>query len=329
MDKTRPHHNALRLYPPVSPFDQGWIDVSPVHSIYVEQSGNPNGIPVIVLHGGPGGGANGTMRRYFDPKHYRIILFDQRGAGRSRPHAEIEENTTWDLVSDIEMIRTRFDLGPSVVFGGSWGATLALIYAQAYPDAVSHLVLRGVFTMTQAELDWFYTGGAGRFFPEAWARFTSILTPEEQGDIMQAYHSRIFSDDPAIANRAATEWTMWENTLSSIESMGQSHVPNAQFAKAFARIEAHYFKNMGFLRDDQAIMNNLDKIQHIPTHIVQGRYDMVCPPHTAYALSKGLARAHLHMVRLAGHAMSETGIVTELLAVMKQIALNHPKPHNI
>lgn len=303
--------------------------MSPLHSIYVEQSGNPNGIPVIVLHGGPGGGANGTMRRYFDPKAYRIILFDQRGAGRSKPHAEIEENTTWDLVADIETIRERFDLGPAVVFGGSWGATLALIYAQTHPEAVSHLVLRGVFTMTQPELDWFYAGGAGRFFPEAWARFTSILTPEEHENIIAAYYGRIFSDDTGVANRAATEWTMWENTLSSIESMGQSHVPNAQFAKAFARIEAHYFKNLGFLGEGQGIMENLDKIQHIPTHIVQGRYDMVCPPHTAYALAQGLARAHLHMVRLAGHAMSETGIVTELLSVMGQIARTHPKAQSI
>lgn len=294
--------------------------MSDLHSIYVEESGNPNGIPVILLHGGPGGGANGTMRRYFDPEKYRIVIFDQRGCGRSRPHAEVRENTTWHLVEDIETIRKLLGIDQAILFGGSWGATLALIYAQAYPHAVRHLVLRGVFTMTEPELDWFYRGGAAQFFPEAWDRLIGPLSEEERRDTIASYHARLFSDCKSTVARAAQFWTMWENALSSIESTGSSPVPEARFALAFARIETHYFVNQGFLQPHQSIWNNLDKIAHIPTTIVQGRYDMVCPPHTAYRLAGALPKSDLRMSRLAGHAMSDPLIVTELLAVMRELA---------
>lgn len=290
------------------------------HSIYVEQSGNPDGFPVVVFHGGPGGGASPAMRRYFDPSVYRIILFDQRGCGRSKPHAEIENNTTWHLVADIERIREALGIEQWVVFGGSWGATLALIYAQTHPDRPVALILRGVFLMTQRELDWFYGGGAGQFWPETWTRFASLIPEDERDDMIAAYHKRLFSGDRETEIKYAKAWAAWENALASIASNGMSGQPHADYARAFSRLENHYFTHAGFLDFDGQILAHMDRISHIPGVIVQGRYDMICPPHSAYELAKKWPNARLRMIQNAGHALSEPGITSELIQVMKDFA---------
>ncbi len=308
---------AQSLYPPIDPFDQRMLDVGDGHKIYVEQCGNPNGFPVVVLHGGPGGGCSPAMRRYFDPSHYRVILFDQRGCGRSRPHASVEANTTWHLVRDIEAIRTTLGIGQWAVFGGSWGATLALIYGISHPERTAALILRGVFMMTQAELNWFYGGGAGRFWPDVWARFTDIVPEDERGDLIGAYHRRLFSGDLVQETRFARAWAAWENTLASIESNGRGGGESpAEYARAFARLENHYFTNAGFLDEDGWILNNVDRLKGIPGYIVQGRYDMICPPISAHGLHKAWPGSDLRMIGKAGHALSEPGISAELVRIM-------------
>ncbi|MDC0737700.1 prolyl aminopeptidase [Cognatishimia sp. SS12] len=320
MDKHTGQKRAIQyLFPPIDPFDQRMMDMGDGHSIYVEQSGNPNGLPVVVLHGGPGGGCSPAMRRYFDPRTYRIILFDQRGCGRSRPHAAVENNTTWHLVADIERIREALGIEQWVVFGGSWGATLALIYAQTHPDRPAALVLRGVFLMTEAELRWFYGGGAGAFWPETWARFEGLIPPEERGDMVRAYHDRLFSGDRETEVRYARAWASWENAMASMQSAGAtSHAP-AEYARAFARLENHYFINNGFLDFDGQILAHMDRISHIPGAIVQGRYDMICPPRAAYELAKRWPAGRLRMIGDAGHALSEPGISAELVEIMKEL----------
>ena len=321
MDKHSDQKRAVQyLYPPTDPYDQRMLDVGQGHRIYVEQCGNPDGVPVVVLHGGPGGGCSPAMRRYFDPEHYRVILFDQRGCGRSRPHASVMNNTTWHLVDDIELIRRTLDIDAWIVFGGSWGATLALIYAEAHPARVRNLVLRGVFLMTQAELDWFYGGGAGKFWPEVWARFEGLIPEDERGDLIGAYHRRLFSGDVAMETRFARAWSSWENALASIHSSGAGGEAPGDYARAFARLENHYFTNAGFLEFDGQILAHAGRIKHIPGTIVQGRYDMICPPDSAYALSKAWPMGELKMVRNAGHALSEPGISAELVRTMDRIA---------
>ncbi|MBD3665271.1 prolyl aminopeptidase [Sulfitobacter aestuariivivens] len=321
MDKYPDQKRAVQyLYPPVDPFDQRMLPVGQGHQVYVEQCGNPDGIPVVVLHGGPGGGCSPSMRRYFDPAVYRVILFDQRGCGRSRPHASVTDNTTWHLVADIELIRTTLGIDRWIVFGGSWGATLSLIYAQTHPTAVSHLILRGVFLMTQGELDWFYGGGAGKFWPEVWARFTDLIPQDEHDDLIAAYHRRLFSGDLAMEQRYGRAWAAWENALASIHSSGGATEGPADYSRAFARLENHYFTNAGFLETDGQILANMNRIAHIPGVIVQGRYDMICPPSSAYALSRKWPNSELKMVRNAGHALSEPGISAELVRVMNGIA---------
>ncbi|MEX0351052.1 MAG: prolyl aminopeptidase [Paracoccaceae bacterium] len=321
MDKYPDQKRAVQyLYPPIDPFDQRMIDVGQGHRIYTEQCGNPDGRPVVVLHGGPGGGCSPAMRRYFDPEVYRVILFDQRGCGRSRPHASVENNTTWHLVSDIEVIRRQLEIERWAAFGGSWGATLALIYAQAHPDRVAHLILRGVFLMTKSELDWFYGGGAGNFWPEPWARFSSLIPKDEQGDMIAAYHRRLFSGNLQEETKYGRAWSAWENALASIHSNGSTGESPGDYARAFARLENHYFMNNGFLDEDSQILSNMARITHIPGHIVQGRYDMICPPVSAWNLSKRWPNCQLKMVRNAGHALSEPGISAELVRIMDQIA---------
>lgn len=305
----------MRLYPPIDPFDQRMIDVGDGHRIYVEQCGNPNGLPVVVLHGGPGGGCSPAMRRYFDPDAWRVILFDQRGCGRSRPHACVEANTTWHLVSDIERIRIELGISRWVVFGGSWGATLALVYAQAHPDRAAYLALRGVFLMTQSELAWFYGGGAARFWPDLWQNFIDPIPEDERGDLIGAYHRRLFSGDFHQETRFARLWAGWENALASIETRAVLGDGPSDYARAFARLENHYFQNAGFLDVDGQILADADIIADIPGTIVQGRYDMICPPDAAYRLARVWPRAELRMVTLAGHALSEPGIAAELLRV--------------
>jgi len=320
MDKFSDQKRAVQyLYPPIDPFDQRMMDVGQGHQIYLEQCGNPQGIPVVVLHGGPGGGCSPAMRRYFDPEFYRVILFDQRGCGRSRPHASVAHNTTWHLVEDIEKIRRTLEIDSWLVFGGSWGATLALIYAQQHPDRVRHLILRGVFLMTKAELDWFYGGGAGKFWPETWSRFVSVIPNDERHDLIGAYHRRLFSGDLGQETRFGRSWSAWENALASIHSNGSSGESPGEYARAFARLENHYFINAGFLEFDGQILAHMGRISHIPGVIVQGRYDMICPPASAWRLSELWPAAELKMVRNAGHALSEPGISAELVRIMDQI----------
>ncbi len=317
MDKVSGQKRAApHLYPPIDPFDQRMLDVGDGHRIYMEQCGRRDGLPVIVLHGGPGGGCSPAMRRYFDPEVYRVILFDQRGCGRSRPHASVEANTTWHLVSDIEAIRTTLGIDRWVVFGGSWGATLALVYGQEHPARALALVLRGVFLMTRQELQWFYGGGAGQFWPDLWARFTALIPEDERGDLIGAYHRRLFSGDPMLETRYARAWAAWENALASIENDGATGESPAEYARAFARLENHYFQNGGFLDETQQILNRMDRIADVPGVIVQGRYDMICPPAAAYRLASLWPGARLQMIPRAGHALSEPGISAELVRTM-------------
>jgi len=321
MDRVASHKSAVQyLYPPVEPFDRRMLDVGDGHSVYVEQSGRTDGVPVVVLHGGPGGGSSPAMRRYFDPGVYRIVLFDQRGCGRSRPHASIEANTTWHLVADIERIREALGIDAWIVFGGSWGATLALIYAQTHPDRARHLVLRGVFTMTRAELDWFYGGGAVAFWPETWARFIAPIPEGERGDMIAAYHKRLFSGDMAEEITHAKAWSAWENALATVQSTGTGGDAPADYARAFARLENHYFMNAGFLGRDGHILDHMDLIATVPGTIVQGRYDMICPPAAAHRLADRWPSCDLRMVPMAGHALSEPGISAELVRVMARLA---------
>lgn len=320
MDKFSGQKRAVaHLYPPIDPFDQRMLDVGDGHHIYVEQAGNPDGAPVIVLHGGPGGGCSPAMRRYFDPELWRIILFDQRGCGRSRPHASVRANTTWHLVADIERIRHTLGIERWAVFGGSWGATLGLIYAQAHPEHVAYLALRGVFLSMQRELDWFYGGGAGQFWPDQWGRFVAMIPEEERGDLIAAYNRRLFSGDLMIETRYARAWAAWENALASMESDGGGGEGPADYARAFARLENHYFVNKGFLEVDGQILRDLHRIAQIPGTIVQGRYDMICPPLSAFRLVSGWPSGRLHMIKAAGHALSEPGISQELVRVMGQV----------
>ena len=310
---------GAHLYPPIEPFDQRLLDVGEGHRLYVEQSGHPQGLPVVVLHGGPGGGSSPAMRRFFDPSVYRVILFDQRGCGRSRPHASVEANTTWHLVSDIEAIRSALGIDRWIIFGGSWGATLALVYAQAHPDRALHLVLRGVFLMTRRELDWFYGGGAGAFWPDQWQRFAGAIPGDERHDLIAAYHRRLFSGDPAEELRFARVWAVWESALASVEQDGPVAEPPGDYARAFSRLENHYFINEGFLDEDGQILRDRHLIRDIPATIVQGRYDLICPPVAAWTLAQGWRRADLRMVPVAGHALSEPGISAELLRIMDEL----------
>jgi len=317
--RSGPKRAADYLYPPIEPFDQRVIDVGQGHSIYVEQCGNPLGVPVLVLHGGPGGGCSPAMRRYFDPLHYRIVLFDQRGCGRSRPHARVEDNTTWDLVADIERIRHDLGVEKFILFGGSWGAALALIYAITHPATVAHLVLRGIFLMTRVELEWFYGGGAGAFFPDLWARFIAPIPQDEHADLIGAYHSRLFCGDLAEEIKLGRIWSNWENALASIGSEGQFGEGPADYARAFARLENHYFQNAGFLETDGWILQNRGRIEQIGATLVQGRLDMICPPKAAWALAKGWAKCDLRLIPLSGHALSEPGISEALVATMNSL----------
>lgn len=320
MDKVVDRRKAApHVYPPIDPFDQRMMDVGDGHRLYVEQCGNSDGIPVIVLHGGPGGGCSPAMRRYFDPTTYRVVLFDQRGCGRSRPHASVTANTTWHLVADIERIRAAMGVEQWLVFGGSWGATLSLIYAQAHPQRVAHLILRGVFLATQAELTWFYGGGAGQFWPDMWARFSGMIPEDERDDLIEAYYRRLFSGDLMMETRFARAWASWENTLASIDNEGPGGESPAEYARAFARLENHYFRNLAFLEEDGQILSRMGSIRHIPGTIVQGRYDMICPPASAYALHKAWPKSDLRMIGKAGHALSEPGISAELVRTMDRL----------
>ena len=302
-------------YPEILPFDSGFLKVSELHTLYYEQSGNPNGKPVVFLHGGPGGGTNGKCRRFFDPAIYRIVLFDQRGCGKSTPHAELTDNTTWDLVADIERVREHLAIERWQVFGGSWGSTLALAYAQTHPDKVAELVLRGIFMLRRTELEWFYQQGCDALYPDAWETYLNAIPEVERGDLMSAYHRRLTSDDAKTRTEAARAWSVWEGATSFLWQ-DSSHIASSgedEFALAFARIECHYFVNGGFFEHDNQLLRNVDRIRHIPAVIVQGRYDVVCPLRSAWDLHRAWPEADLRIVQDAGHSAFEPGILHQLI----------------
>jgi proline iminopeptidase len=303
-------------YPPIEPYDSGHLAVGDGHDVYYEQSGNPNGKPALFVHGGPGGGGDANARRFFDPAGYRIVVFDQRGSGRSRPYASLEANTTWHLVADMERLRRHLEIDRWLVFGGSWGSTLALAYAEMHPDAVSELVLRGIFLLRPIELTWFYQFGASLLFPEQWQKFLAPIPPAERGDLLTAYHRRLLSDDAAVRLEAARAWSIWEGATSSLKpnSKREEEYGTPEFALAFARIEAHYFVNRGFFTHENQLLDGVDRIRAIPAVIVHGRYDVVCPIVTAWELHRRWPEADFKIVLDAGHSAYEPGIMAELMA---------------
>lgn len=310
------------LYPEIEPFKSSTLKVSDLHTIYYEECGNPKGKPVVFLHGGPGGGISATHRRFFDPQKYRIVLFDQRGCGKSTPHASLEENTTWDLVSDVEKLREHLDIAKWQVFGGSWGSTLALAYAVKHSDRVSELVLRGIFTLRKRELDWFYQDGASKIYPDAYEPYRDAIPEDERENMVAAYYKRLTSDDKEAQLAAAKAWTTWEASTSTliqdqkmIESMEED-----KFATAFARIECHYFINKGFMESDEWLMENASKLDAIPTVIVHGRHDAVCAFENAWDLHKKMPSAKLVIIEDAGHSAMEAGIARALVAATDEFA---------
>ena len=303
------------LYPPIEPYDQGLLPVSPVHTLYYEQSGNPNGQPVVFLHGGPGGGTVADYRRFFDPAAYRIVLFDQRGSGRSTPHASLEENTTWHLVEDIERLRQHLGLESWHVFGGSWGSTLALAYAETHPARVRSLVLRGIFLCRPKEIKWFYQEGASAIYPDVWEQYLAPIPEAERGDLLNAYHRRLTGDDADGRLAAARAWSIWEGSTSKLfpDPLFIEHYADAEFALAFARIECHYFVNNAFFETDNYLIEHVGAVRHIPARIVQGRYDVVCPLMSAWELHRAWPEADLQVVAEAGHSALEPGIRSALV----------------
>ncbi|MCY0995271.1 prolyl aminopeptidase [Nannocystis sp. ILAH1] len=310
------------LYPEIEPYNAGSLQVSGLHRVYFEESGNPDGKPAVFLHGGPGGGTVPDQRRFFDPERYRIVLFDQRGCGKSTPHAELQDNTTWDLVADIERVREHLNVQRWLVFGGSWGSTLALAYAQKHPRRVTEMVLRGIFLLRRSELRWFYQDGASALFPDAWERFLAPIPAAERGDLMKAYHKRLTSDDAAVRLEAARAWSVWEASTSylRVNSEQIERAGEDEFSLAFARIEAHYFVHRGFLERDNQLVENVPRIRNIPTVIVQGRYDVVCPPQSAWDLHRAWPEADLRIVDDAGHSAFEPGILHELVSATDRFA---------
>ena len=307
------------LFPSIEPYKTGWLQVSALHTLYYEEVGNPEGIPVVFLHGGPGVGAQPLYRRYFDPWRFRIINFSQRGAGKSSPSGELRQNDTWELVKDIEKLRQAAGIERWFVFGGSWGSTLALIYAQQYPARVRGLVLRGIFLGTRSEHDWLYVDGASHIHPESWLRFLNFIPPEERANLPAAYNKRLTSTQRELQMEAAGHWNDWEDSLISLLPRDAPRMA-ADELLAFARIECHYMVNDLFLPEDNYLLENAYKIAHLPCWIAQGRYDIICPVVSAYNLSQRLPGAELHIVPDAGHAISEPGIVDCLMTGIESLA---------
>lgn len=303
------------LFPPIEPYREGKLRVSALHTIHYEECGNPRGKPIVFLHGGPGGGINEVYRRYFDPKKWRIVLFDQRGCGKSKPFAELRENTTWDLVADIEKLREILGIDRWVVFGGSWGSTLALAYAETHPERVKALTLRGIFMLRRSELLWFYQEGASHIFPDAWESYLAAIPPRERGDMIAAYYKRLTSKSRKVRAAAAKAWSVWEGSTSKLRTDPSlvKKFGGGRFADAFARIEAHYFVNRGFFGRDDQLLRDVGRIRHLPAVIVQGRYDVVCPATSAWALHRAWPEAKFLMVPDAGHSMTEPGIRSALI----------------
>ncbi|MBM4342555.1 MAG: prolyl aminopeptidase [Deltaproteobacteria bacterium] len=303
------------FYPEIEPWENGMLTVSGGHDIYWEQSGNPAGAPVVFVHGGPGGGTSPWHRRFFDPARYRIVLFDQRGCGRSTPHASLRANTTWDLVRDMEALRERLRIERWHVFGGSWGSTLGLAYAQKHPDRVRSLVLRGIFLLRKKELHWFYQDGASWLFPDAWQRYLDAIAPQEHGDLMAAYARRLTHPDREVQIAAARAWSTWEGATSRlyVDPKMLDHYGEDEFALAFARIENHYFTHGAWFDHDDQLLNDVPKVRHIPCLIVQGRYDVVCPLRSAWDLHQAWPESKLVIVPDAGHSALEPGTVEALI----------------
>lgn len=315
------------LYPVIEPHDHGMLDVGDGQRVYWEVSGNPAGKPVVVLHGGPGGATKPNQRRFFDPARYRIVLFDQRGCGRSTPHvsdpaADLSTNTTWHLIADIERLREHLSVGQWQVFGGSWGSALALAYAQRHPDRVSELVLRGIFTLRRSELHWFYQGPAGELFPEKWSEVLGLLTEGERSDVLTAYHRRVNSPDASVRLPAAKAWSTWEaSTVTLLPAPDLvAEFSDPEFAAAFARIETHYFVNGGFW-EEGALIRDAGKLAGIPCVLVQGRYDVVTPAVTAWDLHRALPGSELIIVDDAGHSGEEPGLVNRLVETTDRFAV--------
>ncbi|GAB4218243.1 MAG: prolyl aminopeptidase [Synechococcales cyanobacterium] len=310
----------VNLYPAIEPYASGTLSVSPLHSLYYEECGHPQGKPVVFLHGGPGGGCIPSYRQYFDPQVWRIILFDQRGCGRSTPVGELQDNTTWDLVADIERLRLHLGIDQWWVFGGSWGSTLALAYSQTHPQSCLGLILRGIFLLRHQEIQWFYQQGASYIYPDAWEAFLEPIPAEEQDDLVKAYYQRLVQGDPETQRRAAKAWATWEGATSRlipdpnvVESYGREG-----FSWVFARIECHYFYHRGFFDHDDQLLRHVDRIRHLPAVIVQGRYDVVCPMRSAWDLHRAWPEAELVIVTDAGHSVAERGITEALLAATRR-----------
>jgi proline iminopeptidase len=312
---------ADTLFPDIAPYRTGRLKVSPLHEIYFEECGSPKGKPALLLHGGPGGGIAAFMRRFHDPDAYRIILFDQRGCGRSTPHAELTDNTTWHLVADIERLREMAGFDTWLVFGGSWGSTLALAYAETHPDRVSELVVRGIYTLTRAELEWYYQFGVSEMFPDKWERFLAPIPEAERGDMMAAYRKRLVGSDRKAQIEAARAWSLWEGETITLLPEPETSGPFGQddYAVAFARIENHYFVHAGWLEEGQ-LLRDAHKLKNIPGTIVHGRYDMPCPARYAWALHKAWPKADFHLIEGAGHAYSEPGILDRLIRATDKFA---------
>jgi proline iminopeptidase len=311
-----------KLFPEIEPYSTGKLAVSKLHTLYYEECGNPRGKPLVFLHGGPGGGIDPVYRRYFDPKKWRIVLHDQRGCGKSTPFSELRENTTWDLVADIERLREHLGIERWVVFGGSWGSTLSLAYAEKHPRRCKALVLRGIFLLRRSELLWFYQEGASQIFPDLWEQYLEPIPPRERGDLMQAYYKRLTSPNRRVRLQAARAWSIWEGSTSKLllDPALVKRFGGGRFADAFARIEAHYFVHKGFLRRDDQLLRDARKLREIPGVIVQGRYDMVCPMRSAWDLHRAWPEAKLVVVPDAGHSMTEIGIRSALMRETERFA---------
>ncbi|MFZ6644709.1 prolyl aminopeptidase [Undibacterium sp. TJN25] len=310
------------LFPAIEPYRTGTLQVDDLHTLYWEECGNPDGVPVLFLHGGPGGGLSPSHRRFFDPQHYRIVLFDQRGAGKSTPLGEYHNNTTGLLVSDIEKIREMLGIAQWLVFGGSWGSTLALAYGEAHAERCLGFVLRGIFLCTKAEVDWF-VNGMGWFYPEVHQRFAEAIPAEERGDLLQAYVKRLFCDDAAVYTEAARNWSRYEGSCLFLKPQAQAieDFESDAVSLGLGRLEAHYMVNAAFMEEDQLI-RNIGKIRHLPAVIVQGRYDVICPPASAYRLHQAWPEARFHLIGDAGHAAMEPGIAAALVAATEQFKKN-------
>lgn len=311
----------LGLYPEIQPYSQFRLAVEEPHVLYVEESGNPRGIPVVFLHGGPGAGSQPWHRRFFDPEKYRIVVYDQRGSGKSTPHAELRGNTTPRLVDDLEQLREHLGIEQWLVFGGSWGSTLALAYAEAHPGRVLGLILRGVFLCRREDLLWFYQEGASRIFPDAWEDYERVIPPAERGDFIQAFHKRLTGEDEIARMAAAKAWSVWEGLCSTLKPNPGvvDHFADPHTALSLARIECHYFVNDIFLPPGQ-LLADVPKIRHIPGVIVHGRYDMVCPLDGAFALHRAWPESELHIIRDAGHSAAEPGIIDALVKATNDFA---------